>query len=98
MMHWRGQAEDAQKRLDEEQQKSLAREREITDRMMVVRFGPRAVLTPEQIAAGLGQAEPRRPSGAVDDGAREWQKKQTGRFQQDLNQYIDKVEQGGKAN
>jgi hypothetical protein len=89
----RGIAEETQARLDAVTQEFLAREREMTDRAMRIRFGDRIVQTPEQIAAALGQVEPR-AARQHDPSAREWQKSQTAKALQVFDEFAAKVKNG----
>jgi hypothetical protein len=77
----------ARKRVDELTDKFIGREQELTDRAMAVKFGPRALLTAEQIAAGLGQVEPRAPR-ATDQQAYSWREQQQRAASAELEKFI----------
>ena len=57
---------------------SLARERDLTDKLMVVRYGAKAILSPEQLAEAVKDGNvlpPTRPTPSSD--ARSWKAKST---------------------
>lgn len=64
----RGRVEDLEKQLRETLVEMVRRAEEMTDRMMVLRYGQKSVLTPEQIASKLGESDirPARTPQATD--------------------------------
>ena len=89
----RGRADSLAEQLATAQKDSLERERVWADRMAVNRYGPRAVLTNEQIAQAALTQEPRKQANPATD-VREWQRNQTMNALKTFDEFAQKVSNG----